>query len=92
MLLREAGKNALYIKLRCGWLGDCFQVYLRDTKQMCAQHNASLKNVNDIILKALELSRETIPDNAIHSEGVTDTELELEDEDSFLQAMTFDKC
>ena len=56
-------------------------MYLRNTKRICAQHNASLKNVNDMILKALELSRETIPDNTIHSEGVTDTELELEDED-----------
>ena len=54
---------------------------LRNTKQICAHHNTSLKNVNDIILEALALSRENIPDDAIHSEGVTDTELELEDED-----------
>ena len=81
MLLHEAGKDALYIKLRLRWLRDCFQVYLRNTKRICAQHNASLKNVNDTILKALELSRETIPDDAIHSEGVTDTELGSEDED-----------
>ena len=81
VLLHEAGKYASYIKLRLRWLSDCFQVYLRNTRRICAQHNASLKNVNDIILKALELSRETIPDDAVHSEGVTDTELELEDED-----------
>ena len=81
MLLHEAGKNASYIKLRLRWLSDCFQVYLRNTRRICAQHNASLKNVNDIILKALELSRETIPDDAVHSEGVTDAELELEDEE-----------
>ena len=81
MLLHEAGKDASYIKLRLRWLSDCFQVYLRNTKLICVQHNASLKNANDIILEALALSRENIPDDAIHWEGVTDTDLELEDED-----------
>ena len=81
MLLYEAGKYASYINMRLKWLSGYFQVYLRNTKRICAQHNASLKNVNDIILEALTLSKETIPDDAIHSEDVTDTELELEDED-----------
>ena len=75
MLSHEAGKDASYIKLRLRWLSDGFQVYLRNTKRSCAQHNASLKNVNDIILEALALSRENILDDAIHSEGVTDNEL-----------------
>ena len=49
---------------------------ISDTQNLiCAQHNASLKKVNDIILEALALSREYIPDGAIHSEGATDTEL-----------------
>ena len=56
-------------------------MYLRIIKRICAQHNASLKNANDISLEALALSGENIPDNAIHSEYVTDTELQLEDED-----------
>ena len=73
VLLHEAGKYASYIKLRLRWLSDCFQVYLRNTKRICAQHNASLKNVNDIILKALALSDENIPDDSIYSEGVTGT-------------------
>ena len=42
---------------------------------MCTQHNVSLENVNVIILEALALSRDTILDDAFHSEGVTDTEL-----------------
>ena len=81
VLLHEAGKDDSCIKLRLRWLSDCFQVYLRNTKRICAQHNASLKDVNDIILEALALSGDNIPDNAIYSEGVTDTEMELEDED-----------
>jgi hypothetical protein len=62
-------------------LSDCFQVYLRNTKQICAQHNASLKNVSEIIFEALILSGDTIPDNSICSESVTDTEVEPEDKD-----------
>ena len=81
VLLHEAGKYASHIKLGLRWLSDCFQVYLRNTKLICVQHNASLKNVNDIILEALALSRENIPDDAIHAEGVIDTALEVEDED-----------
>ena len=34
-----------------------------------------------IILKVLALSIDNIPDVAVHLEGVTDTEMELEDED-----------
>ena len=81
VLLHEAGKDASYITLRLWWLSDCFQVYLRNTKRICAQHNASSKNDNDIVLEALALSRKNIPDDAIHAEGVTDTEPELEEED-----------
>ena len=75
VLLHETRKDASYIRLRLRWLSDCFQVYLRNTKRICAQHNDFLKNVNDIILEALALSRENILDDAIHSEGVTDNEL-----------------
>ena len=81
VLLHETGKDASYIKPRLRWLSGCFQMYLRNTKVMCAQHNLFLKNVNDIILEVLAFSKENIPDDAIHSEGVTDTEPELEDED-----------
>ena len=81
VMLHEAVKGAPYIKLRFRWLGDRFQVYLRNTKRIWAQHNASLKNANGMILKALELSRDTIPDNAIHAGGVTVTEPESEDEE-----------
>ena len=53
----------------------------KEQKRICAQHNASLKNGNDIILDALALSGENIPDDVIHSECVTDTEVHLEDDD-----------
>ena len=58
-----------------------FQVYLRNTKRICGQHNSSLKNVNNVISKVVVLSCEDIPDNGSHSEGFIDTEMKLEDED-----------
>ena len=48
---------------------------------MCAQHNTSLKNVNDIILEALASAGDNVSDNAVHSEGVIDNGVDLEDED-----------
>ena len=56
-------------------------LYLRSTKRICQQHNVALKGVNDIVLKALALSEVVIPDDVVHDEGVTNTELNLDDED-----------
>ena len=56
-------------------------MYLWNTKRICEQHNAALKDVNDIILKALVLSEVNLPKNAVHEEGATDTEMNLDDED-----------
>ena len=67
--------------MRLCWLSDCFQIYLRNTRRICQQHNAALKDVNDIVLKTLVLSEMNIPNDAVHDEGVSDTELNLDDED-----------
>ena len=61
VLLHDAGKDDSYIKLRLHWLNECFQVYLQSTKRICEQHNAALKDVNDIILKALVISEVNLP-------------------------------
>ena len=39
VLLHEAGKDGPYIKLRLRWLSNCFEVYLRNTDKIRAQHN-----------------------------------------------------
>ena len=80
VLLSEAGKDGPYIKLRLRWLSDCFEVYLRNTHTICAQHNAALRDVNDILL-ALALTESNIPQRAIHTQGEVVTDIELEDED-----------
>jgi hypothetical protein len=38
VLLDEAGKSPEYIKKRLRWLGDSFQMYLRDTSIIQHQH------------------------------------------------------
>ena len=39
VLLHEAGKGGPYIKLRLRWLSDCYEIYLRNTRKICEQHN-----------------------------------------------------
>ena len=43
VLLAEAGKDGIYIKLRLRWLSDCYMVYLRNTDIIMIQHNAALE-------------------------------------------------
>ena len=81
VLLHEAGKDGPYIKLRLRWLSDCFQIYLRNTTRICAQHTEALIDINNDILKALADFEKTIPHNAVHVLGDEDTDMELEDED-----------
>ena len=42
VLLHEAGKDGTYIKLRLRWKSDCFEVYLRNTQVISAQHTDAL--------------------------------------------------
>ena len=81
VLLHEAGKDGPYIKLRLRWLSDCFQIYLRNTSRICAQHTAALIDINNDILQALSDFEKNIPHNAVHVIGDKDTDIELEDED-----------
>jgi hypothetical protein len=80
---KSEGRNKydLCTKLWLRRSNDCFWVCLLNTKRSCAQHNPSLQSVDDIILKVLALSDDNIPDSAVHADGVTDTEMKLEDED-----------
>ena len=80
-MLQEAGKDPCYIKLRLRWLSDCFQMYLRNTQRVCVQRNSTLRDVNDMILDALALSKTNIPPPAIHIIGLEESDTELEDED-----------
>jgi len=42
-LLHEAGKDGSYIKLRCRWKSDCFEIYLRNTVKIRRQHAEALQ-------------------------------------------------
>lgn len=46
VLLHEAGKDGPYIKLRLRWLSNCFEIYLRNTETITAQHVAALDPVH----------------------------------------------
>jgi hypothetical protein len=52
-LLNEAGKLPDYIQKRLRWMGDCFRMYLRDTRiiqdQHCKALQASSEEVMDLI-------------------------------------------
>ena len=81
VLLHEAGKDWSYIKLQLRWLGDYFQIYLRNSTRIYAQHTAALIDINNDILQALSDFENNIPHNAVHVIGDEDTDMELEDED-----------
>ena len=80
-LLHEAGKDGVYIKLRIRWLSDCFQTYLGNTYTICAQHTAALGGGNADILRKLALPNTAIPKDPVLSDGIAETDTELEDED-----------
>ena len=42
VLLHEAGKDGTYIKLRLRWLSNCFEIYLRNSDIIMAQHESAL--------------------------------------------------
>ena len=80
-MLHEAGKDGTYIKLRLRWLSDCFDVYLRNTKRICEQHNDAMLTGNEIMLMALTEVSDMAPHSAIYSEGELATDVELDDDD-----------
>ena len=49
VLLHEAGKDGTYIKLRLRWNSECFQIYLRNTATIRAQHTEALRLADDIL-------------------------------------------
>ena len=42
VLLHEARKDGTYIKLRLRWLSNCFEIYLRNSDIIMAQHESAL--------------------------------------------------
>ena len=80
VLLHEAGKDGPYIKLRLRWLSNCFEVYLRNTDKIRAQHNDAL----DASLKSiLTLAARTVGmDGPVHVNGIVNLSMdEVDDED-----------
>ena len=80
VLFAEAGRNGWYIKLRLRWMSDCYEVYLRNTKLITAQHSDAMSDVHERML-ALAISFVNLP-GSIDQYGVhDDTMYVLEDED-----------
>ena len=78
-LFHEAGKDGVYIELRIRWLSDCFQTYLRNTYTICVQYTAALGGDNADILRKLALPNPKIPKDPVYSDGIAETNTELED-------------
>ena len=72
VLLHEAGKDGTYIKLRIRWLSDCFEIYLRNTSTICAQHNTALQGVNQQMMAAIAVSQANPPCYAVHNAVAVD--------------------
>ena len=49
-LLHEAGKDGSYIKLRCRWKSDCYEIYLRNTAKIRQQHAEALQVADDELI------------------------------------------
>ena len=82
VLLHEAGKDGTYIKLRIRWLSDCFEVYLRNTPTICAQHNTALHGVNQQMMAAIAVSQANLPRYAVQNAvAVDESMIDIEDDD-----------
>ena len=80
VLLHEAGKDGPYTKLWLRWLSNCFEVYLRNTDKIRAQHNDAL----DASLKSiLTLAARTVGmDGPVHVNGIVNLSMdEVDNED-----------
>ena len=80
VLLHEAGKDGPYIKLRLRWLSNCYEVYLRNTDKIRAQHNVAL---NESLQNMLRLAMDAASqDQPIHVTGVVNLSMDdVDDED-----------
>ena len=80
VLLHEAGKDGPYIKLRLRWLSNCFEVYLRNTDTITAQHKQALSDVhNNMAQMALAAAG---MNEIVAGNGTIDLQMDdLEDED-----------
>ena len=83
VLLHEANKDGTYIKLRLRWKSDCFEIYLRNTKKITAQHALALEESHQQMAAfALDASGLNQIDEVVFAEGNLNLEMdELEDED-----------
>jgi hypothetical protein len=84
VFLHEAGKDGTYIKLRLRWLSNCFEIYLRNTNTITAQHMVALDGVHkqmaDMALATLTDTNDAA--NTLAVEGIINLEMDdLEDED-----------
>lgn len=84
VLLHEAGKDASYIKLRLRWKSNCFEIYLRNTRRICQQHNDAIIDDNNALDQAISDITANLPAilniTADHV-NISDDNYELPDDD-----------
>ena len=80
VLLPEAGKDGAYIKLCLRCLSNCFEIYLRNTTAIAAQHSDALDDVHQ---RMTDMIRDTIRSTAtVISDGEINLRMDdLEDDD-----------
>jgi hypothetical protein len=61
VLLDEAGMSPSFIQKRLRWLGDSFEMYLRDTKAIQDKHLAALQSASSDVMALIG----TPPDNVV---------------------------
>ncbi len=77
VLLDEAGKSPDYIKKRRRWMGDSFQVYLRDTHVIQDQHREALRASSEEVMDLVSALPADILCHSIMSEGTADDEEDM---------------
>jgi hypothetical protein len=77
ILLDKAGKSPDYIKKRLRWMGDSFQLYLRDTHVIQDQHREALWASSEEVMDLVSTLPTDILRLSIMSEGTADDEEDM---------------
>jgi hypothetical protein len=74
-LLDKAGKSPDYIQKQLRWMGNSFQMYLRNTRIIQDAHCKALQALNQEILTLLHAHLADIMQNVLMSKGTADADM-----------------
>ncbi len=77
VLLDEARKSPNYMKKRLRWMGDSFQMYLRNTHVIQDQHHEALLASSEEVMDLVSALPANILRLSIMSEGTADDEEDM---------------